>query len=233
MPDFVVTIDGPAGAGKSTVAKALARKLGIAFMDTGAMYRALTLKALRQGVNLEDEQALTAIAGQSVIDLVNEPGKQLKVLLDGEDVSEAIRSLDVTNNTFYAARTPSVRHIMVEWQRVLGARRSLVGDGRDLGTVVFPQAKYKFYLDADFGVRCQRRIDELKAKGQAVDEKALREDLAARDRRDMTRAVGPLCRAADALLIDSTHMNIDQVVEELYRRITGKQEADRSPAGRV
>ncbi|MBF0331962.1 MAG: (d)CMP kinase [Candidatus Omnitrophica bacterium] len=219
MVNMVIVVDGPAGAGKSTVAKGLARKLDVAFMDTGAMYRALTLKALRQKLNFEDEPALVKLAHNTHIDLVNEPGKALKVLLDGEDVSEAIRSVEVTNNTFYVARTPDVRHVMVEWQRQLGSRRPMVGDGRDLGTVVFPDAQFKFYLDADFKVRCQRRIDELKAKGQAVDEAALIKDLADRDQKDFSRKVGPLKKADDAIVIDSTHMTIDQVIETLYRYV--------------
>ena len=215
----IVTIDGPAGAGKSTVAKALAKKLGVAFMDTGAMYRALTVKALRRKMNLEDEAALVALAKETRIDLINEPGKPSKVLLDGEDVSEAIRSVEVTNNTFYVARTPDVRHVMVEWQRIMGAKQPMVGDGRDLGTVVFPTAKFKFYLDADFDVRCQRRIDELKAKGQGVDEVALKKDLADRDQKDFSRKVGPLKKADDAIIIDSTNMTIDGVVEHLFTYI--------------
>ena len=218
---FVVTIDGPAGAGKSTVAKAVARKLGVAFMDTGAMYRALTVKALRRGFNLEDESALVHLAHETIIDLINEPGKPLQVLLDGEDVSEAIRTLEVTNNTFYIARAPGVRAVMVEWQRELGGRRSMVGDGRDLGTVVFPDAAFKFYLDADFKVRCRRRVDELKAKGQAVDEAELEKDLADRDHKDITRKVGPLKKADDAIPVDSTSMTVDEVVEFIVKHVKG------------
>lgn len=216
---MVITIDGPAGAGKSTVAKLLAKKLGFGFMDTGAMYRALTLKALRRNLKLDDPSQLVALANETVIDLVNEPGKPLKVLLDGEDVSESIRTQEVTNNTFYIARTSEVRHMMVEWQRRMGERQSVVGDGRDLGTVVFPTAEFKFFLDADFKVRCRRRIDELKAKGQNVDEEALAKDLAERDDHDRTRKVGPLKQAEDAVLIDSTKMTIEQVVELMASRV--------------
>lgn len=219
MTPVVITIDGPAGAGKSTVAKTLAKRLGVAFLDTGAMYRALTLKALRNGTALTDEPALVSLAQGTHIDVLDEPGRALRVLLDGEDVSEAIRTVEVTNNTFYVARTPGVRSLMVEWQRRMGQRSSLVGDGRDLGTVVFPQARYKFYLDADFKVRCQRRIDELRAKGAAVDEEALRRDLAQRDEHDRSRKVGPLRQAEDALYIDSTGMSVDQVVDLLASKI--------------
>jgi CMP/dCMP kinase len=219
---LVVVIDGPAGAGKSTVAKMVAKRLGFAFMDTGAMYRALTVKALRAKLNLEDEQALIKLAEVTHIDLVNEAGKPLKVTLDGEDVSETIRSTDVTNNTFYIARTSGVRHVMLEWQRRMGREQSMVGDGRDLGTVVFPDAAYKFYLDADFDIRCQRRIDELKAKGQSVDEQALKADLAERDHKDFTRKAGPLKKADDAIIIDSTSMSIDEVVDLIVRRVQSK-----------
>jgi cytidylate kinase len=223
MANFIVTVDGPAGAGKSTVAKLLAKRLGVAFLDTGAMYRAMTVKALRRKIDLNDEETLIQLARDTKIDLVNEPGKPLKVLLDGEDVSEAIRSVDVTNNTFYVARMPGVRHVMVEWQRALGEKQPMVGDGRDLGTVVYPQAQFKFFLDADFNVRCQRRIDELKAKGEKVDEEALRKDLADRDQKDMTRKVGPLKKADDGIVIDSTGMTIDEVVETMAQYIQKKK----------
>jgi cytidylate kinase len=218
MP-FVVTIDGPAGAGKSTVAKLLAQKLGVAFLDTGAMYRALTLKALRLGTDLEDPAALESLARATVIDVLFEPGGSLRVLLDEQDVSVDIRSQEVTNKTFYIARTPGVREVLVDWQKRMGRKVSLVGDGRDLGTVVFPDAAFKFFLDADFKVRCRRRADELRLKGLPVDEAGLEKDLMERDQHDLTRKVGPLKKADDALYIDSTGMSIDEVVNFIAARI--------------
>ncbi len=214
----IVTIDGPAGAGKSTVAKQVAAALSLAYLDTGAMYRALTLKAIRQDVNLEDEDALVVLAGQTTIDLENH-ASSVKVLLDEEDVSEAIRTIEVTNKTFYVARAPRVRAIMVEWQRAIGEKKGVVVEGRDVGTVVFPQATNKFYLDADLTERSRRRIEELRAKGNDVDADKLTAELEERDNKDKTRSVGPLKKADDAVVIDSTHLSIDEVVQEMLKAI--------------
>lgn len=211
----VITIDGPAGAGKSTVAKALAQRLGFSYLDTGAMYRAMTLKALRAKINLEDVSALVALARKTSIALVTDDRQGLKVLLDGEDVAEEIRSLEVTNNTFYIARAPEIREIMVRWQREIGEKQNIVTEGRDVGTVVFPQAARKFYLDADFEERAHRRIRELKDKGKTFSEEDLKKELHDRDQKDFTRRVGPLKKAEDAVVIDSTHMTADEVVEKI------------------
>ncbi len=218
----VVTIDGPAGAGKSTVAKALAQRLNFSYLDTGAMYRALTLKALSEKVNLEDEEALVHLARRTQLDLSGNASTGLKVLLDGKDVSEAIRTVEVTNNTFYIARAPRVREIMVEWQRRIGAKSSLVVEGRDVGTVVFPKARFKFYLDADFAERAKRRITELREKGKAVEEEQMKSDLQDRDQKDFTRKVGPLKKADDAVVIDSTFLSIEQVVEKILNVVQAK-----------
>lgn len=221
----VITIDGPAGAGKSTVAKALAQQLDFSYLDTGAMYRALTLKALRASVPLEDEEALVVLAGKTTIDLKGNPAAGLKVFLDGEDVSEAIRSTEVTNNTFYIARAPKVREIMVQWQRAIGRRSNVVVEGRDIGTVVFPRATHKFYLDADFNERSRRRAQELRDKGQGVDETQLRTDLQERDQKDFSRKVGPLKKADDAVVIDSTHLTVPQVVSRIIEDIQSRQKS--------
>jgi len=248
----VITIDGPAGAGKSTVAKRLAKELGYAYLDTGAMYRALTVKALRLKVKLDDEQALIKLAEQTTIDFqfldvcssksskfqkanveiltttddsgkgkVNDQGQPLTVLLDGLDVTEEIRSEEVTKNTFYIARAPGVREIMVNWQRQIGEKNNIVVEGRDTGTVVFPKATRKFYLDADFEERSQRRIKELQGKGLPVNGEELKVELQTRDNKDFSRSVGPLKKADDAILIDSTFLTIDEVVSKILVHLRG------------
>ncbi|HBR14744.1 MAG TPA: (d)CMP kinase [Candidatus Omnitrophica bacterium] len=214
----IITIDGPAGAGKSTVARKLAKILKVYYLDTGAMYRALTFKAIQRGVNLEDEDELAGLVKTTKIDLEDQDG-EVKVLLDGVDVSREIRSIEVTNKTFFIARAARVRETMVQWQRAMGLKRSVVAEGRDIGTVVFPQAAYKFYLDADFQERSKRRIDELKGKGTSVDESRLKEELKDRDTKDLTRRVGPLKKAEDAVVIDSTRMTADEVVAEILKHI--------------
>ncbi len=219
LRNLIITLDGPAGAGKSTVAQGLARRLGISYLDTGAMYRALTLKALRLKINLEDEAAYTELAKNTKIDYKQMPDDSLNVTLDGEDVAEAIRLQEVTNNTFYAARTPGVRELMVLWQRAIGEKRSLVSDGRDQGTVVFPNAKYKFYVDADFEERLGRRLRELRQAGKSVDENQLRIDMKDRDQKDFTRAVGPLKKADDAIVIDSTGLSVEGTVDVIMKYI--------------
>ena len=210
----VITIDGPAGAGKSTVARGLAQRLRFSYLDTGAMYRALTLKALRVQCYLENENELATLAHQTTIDLKSTKGG-LRVFLDGEDVSQAIRTLEVTNNTFYIARAPQVRAVMVQWQREYGNRQNIVVEGRDVGTVVFPQARIKFYLDADFQERARRRIQELKEQGKKVDDSKLKEELQERDHKDFSRKVGPLRKAEDAIVIDSTSLSADEVIDKM------------------
>lgn len=215
---MIIAIDGPAGSGKSTVSKLIAKKFGLLYIDTGAMYRALTLKAMRLSVPLEDEGALVELARSTDIDLRGSSGP-LQIILDGADVSEAIRTVEVTNNIRYIARVPGVRREMVKLQRSIAKVNGAVLEGRDIGTVVFPDADYKFYLDADVTERAKRRHKEFLASGQSIGLDALREDVAARDKSDIERAVGPLKKAGDAILIDTTHLSIDGVVEELLSHI--------------
>jgi len=215
----VITLDGPAGAGKSSVAKCLAGRLGISYLDTGAMYRALTLKALRLKMDLSDEEALTILACNTKITFKETPDGSLNITLDGEDVSTAIRAPEVTNNTYYIAKTPGVRTLMVAWQRAIGQSRSVVTDGRDQGTVVFTDARYKFYVDADVEERVQRRYKELIAAGKTVDLDQLRTDMLERDQKDFTRTVGPLKKAPDAITVDSTGLTVEGTVDKIMKLI--------------
>jgi len=215
---FVIAIDGPAGSGKSTVSKLIAKRLGLLYIDTGAMYRALTLKAMRSGLDLDNESSLTGLAGSTNIDL-KEAGGRLNVFLDGEDVSGSIRTPELTNNVKYIARVPGVRKEMVGLQRAIGERSGAVLEGRDIGTVVFPDADYKFYLDAGIAERARRRHKELVESGQNVGLKSIEKDVAARDESDMKRSVGALKVADDAIVIDTTDLSIDEVVEKILSYI--------------
>ncbi|MBN3039257.1 MAG: (d)CMP kinase [Candidatus Omnitrophica bacterium] len=210
--DKVIAIDGPAGSGKSTVAKELARRLGFLYVDTGAMYRALTLKAIGGNVDLEDAEALTELA--KVVDIqLDMQGEALEVKLDGQDVSGDIRQPSITEKVKFVARIPSVRTEMVRLQRTLAAQsQGAVLEGRDIGTVVFPNARHKFYLDAQAGERAKRRHKELTQMGQQVSLEELTKEINERDKSDMEREVAPLTRAADAIYVDTTHLTIEQVV---------------------
>ncbi len=211
---MIVAIDGPAGSGKSTVSKMVAARLGLLYLDTGAMYRALTLKAMRGRIGLKDEEALVRLAGSTKIDLEHDGGR-LKILLDGEDVTGLIRTPELTNNVKYVARVPGVRKEMVGLQRLIGEKSGAVLEGRDIGTVVFPDADYKFYLDADVHERSRRRYKELVDAGVKVELDDIEKDVLSRDESDMNRPVGALRKADDAILIDTTDLSIDGVVEKL------------------
>jgi cytidylate kinase len=215
---LIIAIDGPAGSGKSTVSKRLAKALNLLYIDTGAMYRALTLKAMRKKLNLEDELALTKLARSTKIDLKDIAG-ELKVYLDGAEVSLSIRTQEVTNNVKYIARVPDVRGQMVKFQRAIGRRSGAALEGRDIGTVVFPNADYKFYLDADVKERARRRHKELMELGQEVDLEEVEKDVVVRDESDMKRSVGALKQANDAIYVDTTDLTIDGVVEKLLSYI--------------
>jgi len=215
--NLVIAIDGPAGSGKSTVSKLIAKRLNLLYIDTGAMYRALTLKAMRKGLRLEDESSLIALAKSTKIDL--EEKSKLHVFLDGEDVSIPIRTAEVTANVKYVARIPGVRHEMVALQRSIGSKRGAVLEGRDIGTVVFPNADYKFYLDASPEERARRRREDLIELGQAADVEDVKKDIMARDESDIKRSVGALKKANDAISIDTTDLTIDEVTEKILSYI--------------
>jgi len=210
LKKLIIAIDGPAGSGKSTVSKLIARKLGLLYIDTGAMYRALTLKAMRKGINLEDEKSLTGLAQTTKIEL--EDKGHLHVFLDGEDVSSPIRTPEVTNCVKYIARTPGVRQEMVKLQRAMGRSGGGVLEGRDIGTVVFPDADYKFYLDANPEERAKRRHKDMVELGAAEDVSKIKKDITERDASDINRSVGALKKAPDAVYIDTTRLSIKEVV---------------------
>jgi cytidylate kinase len=203
----VVTIDGPAGSGKSTVARNLAGRLGWRLLDTGAMYRAVTLAALRGGVDLESNAALGELAARVEVRLP--PGQ---VLLDGEDVSTLIRSVEVTRASQYPANSPSVRARLVDWQRAFAADYDVIAEGRDQGTVVFPAAFRKFYVTATPEERARRRHAEFAARGESITAEEVLAQLHARDARDAARAIAPMRPADDARVIDTTGLDLERVV---------------------
>ena len=217
----VIAIDGPAGAGKSTLAARLARKLGYVNIDSGAMYRALALKAIEAGISFDDAAALTALARGSRIELEPAAGQANRVLLDGRDVSRRIREQGVTDAASRVSVHPAVRRWMVARQRELGARGGVVMEGRDIGTKVFPDAEVKVFLDAAPEVRGQRRFRQQPGEAAPPPEKVL-DELRRRDLRDRSRAHSPLVPAPDAVVLDSTSLSLDQVVARVEALIAGR-----------
>lgn len=218
---MIIAVDGPAGAGKSTVAKLLAKKLGFLYIDTGAMYRALSLKAIESGIDIKDIAAVAKIAANTDIDLVsNHDGMPIKVFLDGRDVSLEIRQPRVTAVVSDVAKIKEVRQILVNLQRRVARQKDSVLDGRDIGTVVFPDADRKFYIDAQFEERAMRRYKEFTAGlNPDISLEDVKKDLNNRDTIDSTREHSPLKKADDAIYIDTTKMTIEEVVDTLARNI--------------
>lgn len=211
---YNIAIDGPAGAGKSTIAKIVAKELGFIYVDTGAMYRTLALACFRDGIDTSDEVAVVAKCESVEVTLGYEDGTQ-KVYLNGEDVSTEIRREEIGNLTSSIAVYPGVRKILVALQKDLAAKNDVVMDGRDIGTAVLPNADLKIYLTASVETRAKRRYDELVEKGQTCDLKEIEKDIEDRDYRDMNREVSPLSQADDAVLVDSSDMTIDEVVAKI------------------
>jgi CMP/dCMP kinase len=217
---LIIAIDGPAGAGKSTIAARLARKLGYINLESGAMYRALALKAIEWDTSFDDEAALLKLAETSEIELDPSIGGH-RVLLDGRDVSARVRERDVTEGASCVSVHPKVREWMVARQREMGLGGGVVMEGRDIGTKVFPDADVKVFLDADPVIREQRRLEQQKVKG--VSAEAMASELRERDLRDRTRAASPLVAAPDAVVIDSTHLSEDQVLAQIEALVRDKQ----------
>src|SRR5262245_5540762 len=211
---MIVTIDGPAGAGKSSAARMLAQRLGFEFLDTGAMYRAVTLAGLRRACNLNDQVELTQLINSIRLDM---PGG--RVLLDGDDVSAAIRVPDVTAASGAVASSAAVRTKLVEWQRQIAATGNFVCEGRDQGTVVFPDALCKFFLVADPVERARRRHRELQARGDTSTLESILQAQKERDARDAARDIAPMVPALDAIQLDSTSLSLDDVVNQMENEV--------------
>ncbi len=211
---YQIAIDGPAGAGKSTIAKELAKRLGFIYVDTGAMYRAMALYLLREGVPMDDSGKISAASQRADITIAYKDGLQ-QVLLDGENVTAFLRTEEVGNMASVSSANPDVRKKLVELQQNLANRENVVMDGRDIGTCVLPNADVKVYLTASAACRAKRRYEELTAKGETCDLGVIEADIEKRDHQDMTREHSPLRQAEDAVLLDSSDMTIREVVERI------------------
>lgn len=219
---YNIAIDGPAGAGKSTIAKKLAADLGYIYVDTGAMYRAMAYLFLQKGIDSSDEAAIKEACREADVTIRYQDGVQ-QVILNGENVSGVIRNEEVGNMASATSIYPDVRTKLVELQRQLAAKENVIMDGRDIGTVVLPNANVKIFLTADSGVRARRRFDELTAKGIECDLAEIEKDIIDRDYRDMHRETSPLKQAEDAVLLDTSELDIDGVVAAMKDIIKGAQ----------
>ena len=221
---LTIAIDGPSGAGKSTVGKSLAKQLGYLYIDTGAMYRTVALKVKERSVDVRNEKALSHLASFLRVTFVSKGGETY-VLCDGEDVTQEIRSPEISRLASDISARKVVREALVQKQREMGREGGVILEGRDIGTVVFPDADVKFYLDAEMKERGMRRFKELEEKGMKVDFEGTLEEVKKRDHNDMTRNLSPLRKAKDAWLIDSTHRPVEEIVKEMVRIVREKLES--------
>jgi cytidylate kinase len=221
-----IAIDGPAASGKSTLAKELANELHFLYFDTGVMYRAVTLAALREGVPLDDEQGVSEIAEELDLDVrpaSKSDGRQYDVIMNGEDITWEIRSSDVDHDVSQVSMYGGVREAMTERQREIGARGEVVMVGRDIGTVVLPDADLKIYLDASVEARARRRYEECMSRGESVEYEELLDDMRRRDRIDSTRELAPLQAASDAVILNNTELSIDDELQTVLRIIATEE----------
>ena len=222
---LIIAIDGPAASGKSTTAQLLAKKLGYLYIDTGAMYRACALKAKKMGIDINDEESIRNLLDFIDIQIENDNSKN-RILLDGEDVSEDIRADDISSLASAISAIPAVRYKMVELQRKMGEKGSVILDGRDIGTFVFPDAEVKFFLTASPEIRAKRRWLELQQKGIDKNFSEVLADLVKRDNNDSQRALAPLKKAEDAIEIDTSNMTIEEQTDCLYQIICSRMEEE-------
>lgn len=224
-----IAIDGPAGSGKSTLAMRLAEELGYLYFDTGVMYRAVTLAALRRAIPVEDEQRVSAIAQELDLDVrppSGSDGRQYDVIMDGEDVTWEIRSPEVDRNVSQVSMYAGVREAMTRRQREIGSRGEVVMVGRDIGTVVLPDADLKLFLDASVEARAKRRYEECRERGEPAEYEDILEDMRRRDRIDSTRTLAPLQAAPDAIVLDNTHLSLDQELGEVLLIIASRERSN-------
>ena len=212
--NLVITIDGPAGAGKSTVSKMLARHLSYAYLDTGALYRAIAYEVLKEGLSPADEKDIATLCGRMDIRLVN-AGRRFRVIVNGQDVTEMIRTEQIGLLASKISALSVVRSALFALQKKAGSQGGIVAEGRDMGTVVFPEADYKFFLVASSAERARRRYEELRSRGNSADFESIRKDIISRDNQDRGRDISPLVAAPDATVIDSTSMTIAAVVDRM------------------
>lgn len=218
---IIVTIDGPSAAGKSSVARLLAKRLGFLYLDSGALYRAIGWKVIKDGINVEDKRGIEKICAEIHID-IKKSGEGFRIIVDRKDITEEIREPKVSKMASHISALPVVRKRLLKLQQDIGRKGNVIIEGRDIGTAVFPDAEIKFYIDADIKVRGERRWEELRIKGLDVDLDATAKEIEERDRKDSTRRIAPLKAPADAIYIDTTKITLSEVVDLMLKEIENR-----------